>query len=180
MKATGMIRRIDDLGRIVIPKEIRKTMHIRESDPLEIFTEKDGTIILKKYSPIGEMGNHAKTYAQSIASQIPYTICICDQDCVIAAAGPNAKSFLGKQLHEKSQLLLSERKNILMDRTQNDFFPFISDFPESFQSVCLATIISESEAVGFVCIFSMEKKLSEQELLIAKIGAVFLGKQLET
>lgn len=179
MKATGMIRRIDDLGRIVIPKEIRKTMHIRESDPLEIFTEKDGTIILKKYSPIGEMGNHAQLYAQSIASQIPYTICICDQDCVIAAAGPNAKNFLGKPLDEKSQILLSERKNILVDRTKDDFFPFVSDFKESFQYACLATIISESEAIGFVCIFSIDKKLSDQELLIAKIAAGFLGKQLE-
>ena len=70
MRATGIIRRIDDLGRIVIPKEIRKTMHIRESDPLEIFTEKDGDIILKKYSPIGEMGNNAKQYAEAIAAQV--------------------------------------------------------------------------------------------------------------
>ena len=100
MRATGIIRRIDDLGRIVIPKEIRKTMHIRESDPLEIFTEKDGDIILKKYSPIGEMGNNAKQYAEAIAAQVPYTVCICDQDCVIAAAGPNAKKLLGKLLHE--------------------------------------------------------------------------------
>jgi stage V sporulation protein T len=97
MKATGIIRRIDDLGRIVIPKEIRKTMHIRESDPLEIFTERDGDIILKKYSPIGELGNSAKLYAESIAAQIPHTICICDQDCVIAAAGPNAKKLMKLQ-----------------------------------------------------------------------------------
>ena len=100
MKATGIIRRIDDLGRIVIPKEIRKTMHIRESDPLEIFTERDGDIILKKYSPIGELGNSAQLYAESIATQIPHTICICDQDCVIAAAGPNAKKLIGKLLDE--------------------------------------------------------------------------------
>ena len=76
MKATGIIRRIDDLGRIVIPKEIRKTMHIRESNPLEIFTEKDGSIILKKYSPIGEMGSNAQQCAESIASQLPHTVCI--------------------------------------------------------------------------------------------------------
>lgn len=91
MKATGIIRRIDDLGRIVIPKKYEKPC-ISESDPLEIFTERDGAIILKKYSPIGELGNSAKLYAESIAAQIPHTICICDQDCVIAAAGPNAKN----------------------------------------------------------------------------------------
>ncbi len=94
MKATGIIRRIDDLGRIVIPKEIRKTMHIRESNPLEIFTEKDGSIILKKYSPIGEMGSNAQQCAESIASQLPHTVCICDQDSVIAAAGLMLKSYL--------------------------------------------------------------------------------------
>lgn len=179
MRATGIIRRIDDLGRIVIPKEIRKTMHIRESDPLEIFTEKDGDIILKKYSPIGEMGNNAKQYAEAIAAQIPYTVCICDQDSVIAAAGPNAKKLLGKLLHEKAEEALLERKNVLMNREQEDFFPFISDFPEVFQYVCLSTIIAESEAVGFVCIVSVEDELTETELKIAQIASGFLGKQLE-
>ena len=91
MKATGIIRRIDDLGRIVIPKEIRKTMHIRESDPLEIFTERDGDIILKKYSPIGELGNSAKLYAESIAAQIPHTICICDRCCRTKCQKTNRK-----------------------------------------------------------------------------------------
>ena len=180
MKATGIIRRIDDLGRIVIPKEIRKTMHIRESDPLEIFTEKDGDIILKKYSPIGEMGDSAKQYALAVASQIPHTICICDQDSIIAAAGPNAKKLLGKLLHEKAESALLERKNILMNREERDFFPLISDFPEVFRYVCLSTIISESEAVGFVCILSIEDELTENDLKIARIASEFLGKQLET
>ena len=179
MKATGIIRRIDDLGRIVIPKEIRKTMHIREGDPLEIFTEKDGDIILKKYSPIGEMGDNAKQYAEAIAAQIPYTVCICDQDCVIAAAGPNAKQLLGKLLHEKAEQALSERKNLLTDCEKEDFFPLISDFPEVFHYLCLSTIIAESEAVGFVCILSTEDQLTEHELQITQIASNFLGKQLE-
>lgn len=178
MKATGMIRRIDDLGRIVIPKEIRKTMHIRESDPLEIFTEKDGDIILKKYSPIGEMGESAMQFAQSVASQTSYTVCICDQDCVIASAGPGAKKLLGKELHANSEKLLSERKNVLLDLEKEEFSPIISDFPDEFRYLCLATIISDSEAIGLVCILS-EKELSDQELMITKIGATFLGKQLE-
>lgn len=179
MRATGIIRRIDDLGRIVIPKEIRKTMHIRESDPLEIFTEKDGNIILKKYSPIGEMGDNASQYAEAVASQIPHTVCICDQDSVIAAAGPNAKKLLGKMLHEKAEEALSERKNIVTDRDQKDFFPLILDFPEVFRYLCVSTIIAESEAVGFVCILSIEDELTENELKITQIAAGFLGKQLE-
>lgn len=179
MRATGIIRRIDDLGRIVIPKEIRKTMHIRESDPLEIFTEKSGEIILKKYSPIGEMGDNAKQYAQAIAAQIPYTVCICDQDCVIAAAGPNAKKLLGRLLHEQAEQALLERKNGLTDYKKEDFFPLISDFPEVFHYLCLSTIIAESEAVGFVCILSTEDELTEHELKITQIASNFLGKQLE-
>ena len=175
MKATGIIRRIDDLGRIVIPKEIRKTMHIRESDPLEIFTERDGDIILKKYSPMVELA----AFAESIATQIPHTICICDQDCVIAAAGPNAKKLIGKLLDEKAEEALIDRKHILMDREKEDFFPLILDFPEVFRYVCLSTIIAESEAVGFVCILSIEDKLDDQEFKIAKIASDFLGKQLE-
>lgn len=180
MKATGIIRRIDDLGRIVIPKEIRKTMHIRESDPLEIFTEKDGTIILKKYSPIGELSENAEQCAQAIATQIPHTICICDQDSVIAAAGPHAKKLVGKLLHEKAEEVLSERKCFLLNRENSDFFPLFVDLPDIFHYICLATIIAESEAVGFVCILSTQQELTESELLIANISAKFLGKQLET
>lgn len=148
-------------------------------DPLEIFTERDGDIILKKYSPIGELGNSAKLYAESIAAQIPHTICICDQDCVIAAAGPNAKKLIGKLLDEKAEEALIDRKHILMDREKEDFFPLILDFPEVFRYVCLSTIIAESEAVGFVCILSIEDELDDQEFKIAKIASDFLGKQLE-
>lgn len=148
-------------------------------DPLEIFTERDGDIILKKYSPIGELGNSAQLYAESIATQIPHTICICDQDCVIAAAGPNAKKLIGKLLDEKAEEALIDRKHILMDREKEDFFPLILDFPEVFRYVCLSTIIAESEAVGFVCILSIEDKLDDQEFKIAKIASDFLGKQLE-
>ena len=118
-------------------------------------------------------------YAESIAAQIPHTICICDQDCVIAAAGPNAKKLIGKLLDEKAEEALIDRKHILMDREKEDFFPLILDFPEVFRYVCLSTIIAESEAVGFVCILSIEDKLDDQEFKIAKIASDFLGKQLE-
>ena len=103
VKLQGDYTKNDDLGGYVIPKEIRKTMHIRESDPLEIFTERDGDIILKKYSPIGELGNSAQLYAESIATQIPHTICICDQDCVIAAAGPKCQKLNWKIIDEKAE-----------------------------------------------------------------------------
>ena len=87
MKATGIVRRIDDLGRIVIPKEIRRTLRIREGDPLEIFTDREGKVILKKYSPIGELGSLAGIYADSLSKTLGCTVCITDTDQVIAAAG---------------------------------------------------------------------------------------------
>ena len=87
MKATGIVRRIDDLGRVVIPKEIRRTLRIREGDSLEIFTDRQGEIILKKYSPIGELSRFAKDYAESLATTLGSTVCITDHDQIIAAAG---------------------------------------------------------------------------------------------
>ena len=98
MKATGIVRRIDDLGRVVIPKEIRRTLRIREGDPLEIFTDREGEIILKKYSPIGELGTFAKEYADSLGQVAGVMVCICDRDAVIAAAGGAKKEYLGKSI----------------------------------------------------------------------------------
>ncbi len=96
MKATGIVRRIDDLGRVVVPKEIRRTLRIREGDPLEIFTDREGEIILKKYSPMGELSLFAKQYAEALAQNIGHTISITDKDLHIAVAGPAKKEFDGK------------------------------------------------------------------------------------
>jgi stage V sporulation protein T len=93
VKATGIVRRIDDLGRIVVPKEIRRTLRIREGDPLEIFTDREGEIILKKYSPIGELGQFAGEYAESLAQTTGYLVLVTDCDHVIAASGSGKKEF---------------------------------------------------------------------------------------
>ena len=87
MKATGIVRRIDELGRVVIPKEIRRTLRIREGDPLEIFTDKDGEVILNKYSPIGELGDFAREYADALPTSLGHTTIICDKDTVIKLEG---------------------------------------------------------------------------------------------
>lgn len=93
MKATGIVRRIDDLGRVVIPKEIRRTLRIREGDPLEIFVDRDGEVILKKYSPIGELGDFAKEYAESLFESTGHITMITDRDTIITVAGGSKKSF---------------------------------------------------------------------------------------
>ena len=94
LKATGVVRRIDDLGRIVVPKEIRKTLRIREGDPLEIFTDKEGVMILKKYSPIGELSEFASQYAETLAKTTGHIACISDKDTIIAVAGASKKEYL--------------------------------------------------------------------------------------
>ena len=104
MKATGIVRRIDDLGRVVIPKEIRRTLRIREGDPLEIFTDREGEVILKKYSPIGELGLFAKQYAESLAQTTGLMVCVSDRDTVIAAAGGAKKDYLGKPISKQLEI----------------------------------------------------------------------------
>ena len=98
MKATGIVRRIDDLGRVVIPKEIRRTLRIREGDPLEIFTDREGEIILKKYSPIGELGTFAKEYAESLAQSSGNITAIVDKDQLIAVSGGGKKELFEKHI----------------------------------------------------------------------------------
>ena len=98
MKATGIVRRIDDLGRIVIPKEIRRTLRIREGDPLEIYVDREGEVILKKYSPVSELGDFAKEYADSLYEAIGHIILIADRDSIVAVAGSSKKEFLNKPL----------------------------------------------------------------------------------
>ena len=98
MKATGIVRRIDDLGRVVIPKEIRRTLRIREGDPLEIFTDREGEVILKKYSPISELGDFAKEYAETLYETLGTPVLISDRDEMIAAAGLSKKDYLNRRL----------------------------------------------------------------------------------
>ncbi|HBM75956.1 MAG TPA: stage V sporulation protein T, partial [Clostridiaceae bacterium] len=98
MKATGIVRRIDDLGRVVIPKEIRRTLRIREGDPLEIFTDREGGVILKKYSPIGELSDFAKEYTESLQQSIGNIVCISDKDSIIAVSGAPKKEYMDKRI----------------------------------------------------------------------------------
>ena len=122
MKATGIVRRIDDLGRIVIPKEIRRTLRIRESDPLEIFTDREGEIILKKYSPIGEMSTFARQYAESLAQVSGQMTLIADRDQFIAAAG-GCKAFLGKSISSQLEEAIEKRGEHPCSEGRTQFYP---------------------------------------------------------
>ena len=109
MKATGIVRRIDDLGRVVIPKEIRRTMRIREGDPLEIYTDREGEVIFKKYSPIGELMDFAGEYAETLYKTCGLPVAVCDRDCVIACAGISKREFVEKKLSADVESVIEGR-----------------------------------------------------------------------
>ncbi|WGI63321.1 stage V sporulation T C-terminal domain-containing protein [Escherichia coli] len=115
MKATGIVRRIDDLGRVVIPKEIRRTLRIREGDPLEIFVDRDGEVILKKYSPISELGDFAKEYADALFDSLGHSILICDRDTYIAVSGSSKKEYLNKSISDLLERTMDQRNSVLED-----------------------------------------------------------------
>ena len=152
MKATGIVRRIDDLGRVVIPKEIRRTMRIREGDPLEIFTDREGEVILKKYSPIGELGEFATEYADSLNEALGHISCIADKDTIIAVAGAPKKQLLNKQLSPDVEKVMSDRKMVLF----NEPCFLTADEDISYSSAVIAPIITEGDAVGAVIIAAKE------------------------
>ena len=127
MKATGIVRRIDDLGRVVVPKEIRRTMRIREGEPMEIFTGKEGEIILKKYSPIGELGTFAREYAQSLSQVSGHLVCISDHDQIVAACGPEQREYQGKPVSTELERMIADRDSICAGRNDKDFIPVTAD-----------------------------------------------------
>jgi stage V sporulation protein T len=179
LKATGIVRRIDDLGRVVIPKEIRRTLRIREGDPLEIFVDRDGEVILKKYSPIGELGDFAKEYADSLADSTGHIALIADRDVVIAAAGTSKKDFLEKPVSEDVEQAMEERKTIV-NSTAGDF-SVIKDRNEHFSARVIAPIIAAGDPIGAVILTSREDnvKMGDMEQKLAETAAGFLGRQME-
>ena len=113
MRPTGIVRRIDDLGRIVVPKEIRRVLRIREGDPLEIFTGKDGEVIIKKYSPLGELGTFAQQYVDSISQILGCPVCVTDRDQIIAVAGMPKKELVGKSIHKDLEDVINDREAVI-------------------------------------------------------------------
>lgn len=180
MKATGIVRRIDDLGRVVIPKEIRRTLRIREGDPLEIYTDREGEIIFKKYSPIGEMGAFAKQYADSISQTTGHTACIADRDQVIAAGG-GGKALVGKKISKKLEELIEERNGLLAISDDKTFVEITENHPPEFVSEAVCPIIAEGDAIGAVILLSKDEKvrMGEVEQKIIHSAAGFLGRQME-
>lgn len=180
MTQTGIVRRIDDLGRVVVPKEIRRTLRIREGDPLEIFTNREGGIILKKYSPIGELGAVAAELVEAVAQVTKCTVCVADRDMIVAASGPNKREFLGRDIHPDLIRCIERRENILATDADARFCHITVDKPE-IMSEAISTIVSEGDAIGAVMLLTRnpEREFSDLEEKLAVCGANFLGKQME-
>ncbi len=180
MKATGIVRRIDDLGRVVIPKEIRRTMRIREGDPLEIFTDREGEVILKKYSPIGELGMFAKQYAESLSETLSCTVCITDTDVVIAVSGSGKKGLAEKYVTPELEKAIQGREQILAMSDRTTFTKVVPEM-EEFTEQVICPIICAGDAIGAVVLLTKNNKQSfgEVEMKVAKSAAAFLGKQME-
>ena len=183
MKATGVVRRIDDLGRVVIPKEIRKVHRIKEGDPLEIFTDKEGEIILKKYSPIGELTEFASTYADTISKTTGHITCITDKDSVIAVAGGSKKEFLEKGLSKELEEVL-ENKEVFKSKENNEIsIPITQNEGREriYNSQVIYPIITDGDVVGSVILLAKEpnKKMGDVEDKVAQSAAGFLGTHLE-
>ena len=176
MKATGIVRRIDDLGRVVIPKEIRRTLRLREGTPLEIITDREGEIILKKYSPMVELAAFAVQYAEAMAQSTGLMVCIADRDQIIAVSGGPKKEYYQKTI---SRAL--ERQNICAARGEKAFIPITSDEVEESSAEVIVPILSEGDAIGAVILLSREAKqaLGGAEMKLAATAAGFLGRQME-
>lgn len=185
MKATGIVRRIDDLGRVVIPKEIRRTLRIREGDPLEIFVDRGGEVILKKYSPIGELGDFAKEYADSLYEAIGHIACIADRDEIIAVAGGPKKEFLNKKIGPAVEKAMEARNSVLINQPRETLDGALcaheTGEESPYEAEVIAPIIAEGDPIGAVLIVTKEPdvKFTDLELKLAETAASFLAKQME-
>ena len=185
MKATGIVRRIDDLGRVVIPKEIRRTMRIREGDPLEIYTDREGEVIFKKYSPIGELASFAAQYAETLHKTCSLSIVICDRDAVIASSGVPKKDYSERRISSELESII-ESRNLYVWQEGSEKIPVITDDSAHFVS-CAMPIMSEGDIIG--CVASLSPMSEERpvkqgsmdiESKLILTAAGFLGKQLES
>ena len=179
MKATGIVRRVDDLGRIVIPKEIRRTLKIREGDPLEIYTEKDGGVIFRKYSPMGDLQDFAAQICESIGTNTGRIAAVSDRDAIIALSGAPKRELMDKPNSQELDRLMEQRKNYRYMPGGARIRP--SESSDKFYLGVAAPILSQGDLMGCVMLLMGEDAapMQESDQRLAQTVAGFLGKQLE-
>jgi len=179
MKATGIVRRIDDLGRVVIPKEIRRTMRIREGDPLEIFTSKDGEVIFKKYSLLGGVDEFAAQLCETLSKTTGESVAVTDRDSVIAAAGSARRDLIGKHISAQLEQIMEDRG--IYRAAGDERGVYVTESLDRYCASVAAPIISEGDALGLVVFVSGEgATCGETEYKLAQTIAGFLGRHMES
>jgi len=181
MKATGIVRRIDELGRVVIPKEIRRTLRIREGDPLEIFTDRDGEVILKKYSPIGELGEFARQFTESLHRTVGHIACVTDRDTVLAVAGGTRKDYADRSISKELERTMNDRKPMLFLKP-GQYIPITLDEEDGgmYSSQLIVPILAEGEAIGTVILLNRDgASMGETEMKVVQTASSFIGKHME-
>lgn len=181
MKATGIVRRIDDLGRVVIPKEIRRTLKIREGDPLEIFTDREGGIVFRKYSPVGEIADYADQYTEVLYKMTGVPCLICDSDRVVAAAGVARRESVGKTLTARMEELIRSRSSYISRQTETT--PLYPTEGQNKPARIVFPILAMGDVMGAVVLLdedSGHETPKEDNIKLAQTASLFLGKQLES
>lgn len=178
MKATGIVRRIDDLGRVVIPKEIRRTMRIREGDPLEIYTDADGEVIFKKYSPMGEMSEFTSQYAEVLYRATNMPVIITDRDHVISCMGLSKKETIDRHITKELEDIMENRSSFVSGTDKHTLMP-VDGLDRS--AAIAYPIVGSGDVSGAVVLLFGENGAAptQAEIKLAQVAASFLGKQTE-
>lgn len=182
MKATGIVRRIDDLGRVVIPKEIRRTLRIREGDPLEIFTDREGQVILKKYSPIGELDDFSKEYCEALYENTGHIAIISDRDTIIAISGSSKKEYLEKRISPELEKVIEGRTTYLTNEENKLIKLYYEDENlENYSAQAITPIVMQGDPIGSITLLSREAHTSmgNIEVKLIETASKFLSKQME-
>ena len=180
MKATGIVRRVDDLGRIVIPKEIRRTLRIREGDPLEIYTEKDGGVFFRKYSPMGDLQDFAAQMCEAIGANTGRIAAVADRESIIALSGAPKRELMDKPNSQGLEKLMEQRRNYRY--TQGESLIKATEESDKYHLAVASPILSQGDLMGCVMLLMADDTtpLPEAEQKLVQTVAGFLGKQMES
>lgn len=176
MKETGIIRRIDELGRVVIPKEIRKTLRINEGDPLEIYTESE-KLLLKKFSPIGAIGGYAKTLCESLYESTSIPVIICDSDTVLAVKGQGTKEFEKQTISEELLRFLKSRKTLISDKNSLDKIKITPTDERNYAVQLIMPVLAQGDLIGGLIMLSKEAEIDAKVISLASFCIDFMARR---